>query len=429
MIYVICSFLLGVYMKYNFLSDEINEKIDVYNKQTYIDNTQCKYSLYVHVVPQKISNYNHDKYYVGITSKNVNKRWANGSGYKTQMFYRAIQKYGWDNIEHIVLSTQLPRNAAEELESSIISYLNSNLPQYGYNIATGGLTGGGNCKKVAQYDLNGKYINSFASFIDAARAISNKDDICSSGLVWATSEIGRSWHGYMWRTYDSEPPLEIEPYQEYNCRIRILQYDLSGKYIKTWNSLKEVSDFYDTYSISNACRKLALTAVGYQWRYENDNSPVYDIRNWNLRSKTIYVYTIEGEFINCFPSISEAVKCLNIKVKQKCIDISSCYSDIRKNYSHGYRWCDQFYKKLPPLLGTTSSKIIVQIRECDNKIINIYKKIKDAITETNESYNSINRSCKENKPTKRGFFWKYIFDITDPSFINDEIEKKYYSYI
>ena len=395
----------------------------------YIYEKEYNYSLYVHIVPKEISNYDHDKYYVGITSRNVKKRWSNGLGYKTQVFYRAIQKYGWNNIEHIVLSTQLSQNVAEELERTIISYLNSNLPQYGYNIAAGGFTGGGNSKKVAQYDLNGKYINSFISFIDAARTISNKEDISSSGIVWATSITGRSWHGYMWRTYDTEPLLEIEPYKEYNCCIRVLQYDLAGKYIKTWNSLKEVSDYYDTYSISNACRKLALTAVGYQWRYENDNSPIYDIRNENLRSKVIYVYTIDGEFVNCFPSITEAVRFLNINVKQKCLDISCCYNDIRRNYSHGYRWCDKFYEELPPLLGTTSSKIIVQINANNNKIINIYKKIKDATVETNESYNVINRSCKENKPTKRGFFWKYIADITNPSFVNNEIEKKYYSYV
>ena len=86
-----------------------------------------KFLIYMH--KNKING----KVYIGQTCKSIELRSGkSGERYEHHpIFYRAIQKYGWNNIEHIVLSTQLSQNVAEELERTIISYLNSNLPQYG----------------------------------------------------------------------------------------------------------------------------------------------------------------------------------------------------------------------------------------------------------------------------------------------------------
>lgn len=40
------------------------------------------------------------KVYVGITSQSIKVRWQNGNGYiKCKTFYRAIRKYGWENMK------------------------------------------------------------------------------------------------------------------------------------------------------------------------------------------------------------------------------------------------------------------------------------------------------------------------------------------
>ena len=51
------------------------------------------------------------------------------------------------------------------------------------------------------------------------------------------------------------------------------------------------------------------------------------------------------------------------------MDVSHCYADIRKNSSHGYRWCDTYYDKLPPLLQR--GKPIIQLNN-NKQIINIF---------------------------------------------------------
>ena len=72
----------------------------------------------------------------------VSERWRNdGKGYKKQYFYRAIRKYGWENINHIVLARDLTKEQAEQLEVELIAKYKSNNPCYGYNIDNGGKAG------------------------------------------------------------------------------------------------------------------------------------------------------------------------------------------------------------------------------------------------------------------------------------------------
>lgn len=98
------------------------------------------YKVYYHKVPKEVSGHNNDKYYIGITSKKyISDRWgAKGGGYKTQIFYKAIKKYGWDNIEHKVLFDGLDAETAKLLEENLIIVLKSNNPDYGYNYTAGG---------------------------------------------------------------------------------------------------------------------------------------------------------------------------------------------------------------------------------------------------------------------------------------------------
>ena len=64
-----------------------------------------KYTVYVH-----INKINHKKY-IGITKQKPEDRWGkNGENYKeSPHFYAAIQKYGWDNFEHIILKENLTK--------------------------------------------------------------------------------------------------------------------------------------------------------------------------------------------------------------------------------------------------------------------------------------------------------------------------------
>ena len=90
--------------------------------------------MYVHV------NKTNGKKYVGITSKaNPNHRWQGGRGYKENTyFYSAIEKYGWDSFEHIILYEGLDERQAKDMEIKLIAEWRTNDRLYGYNMTTGG---------------------------------------------------------------------------------------------------------------------------------------------------------------------------------------------------------------------------------------------------------------------------------------------------
>lgn len=91
------------------------------------------YSVYIHTTPNK-------KYYVGITSLLPKHRWCKtGKGYKRHpYFYNAIKKYGWNNIDHEIIASNLTHDEACSFEKLLITKLNSNDRLYGYNISEGG---------------------------------------------------------------------------------------------------------------------------------------------------------------------------------------------------------------------------------------------------------------------------------------------------
>lgn len=66
--------------------------------------TETPYKLYIHIVPKKITGYDHDKYYVGITrQKSVKLRWNNGNGYRKNIHFGERYK----NMDGIILNTKL----------------------------------------------------------------------------------------------------------------------------------------------------------------------------------------------------------------------------------------------------------------------------------------------------------------------------------
>lgn len=70
-----------------------------------------KYILYKHTFPN-------GKVYIGITSKNTAElRWKKGRGYLTQeKMAKAIKEFGWDNIKHEILLSDIPEEKITQIE-------------------------------------------------------------------------------------------------------------------------------------------------------------------------------------------------------------------------------------------------------------------------------------------------------------------------
>ncbi len=87
--------------------------------------------IYEHVTPS-------GKRYIGQTCQRLNRRWRNGNGYvRNEYFHRAIQKYGWENIEHNIICECETLEEANAIEAELIHKYKTNDPAFGYNISGG----------------------------------------------------------------------------------------------------------------------------------------------------------------------------------------------------------------------------------------------------------------------------------------------------
>ena len=90
-----------------------------------------RYFVYKHTTPC-------GKSYIGITTNSIRERIRAGYRRNTH-FGRAIQKYGWKNIQTEILAENVTRAEASLLESYYIKSFDTQNPEKGYNLADGGI--------------------------------------------------------------------------------------------------------------------------------------------------------------------------------------------------------------------------------------------------------------------------------------------------
>lgn len=94
------------------------------------------------------------------------------------------------------------------------------------------------------------------------------------------------------------------------------QYDLNGKYLRTFSSITEAENFlklnYHGSGINSACllKENRTTAHGYQWRYVDDVPSGQDIftsgNQTNRARKKVQQFDLNNIFIQEFDNISQA---------------------------------------------------------------------------------------------------------------------------
>ena len=83
-----------------------------------------EFTIYYHKSPE-------NKYYIGQTCQELERRWKSGKGYTSTKFSLAIEKFGWDNFEHGVLEEHIPQEKIDEVEAYYIELFDA--VDNGYN--------------------------------------------------------------------------------------------------------------------------------------------------------------------------------------------------------------------------------------------------------------------------------------------------------
>lgn len=219
------------------------------------------YTVYMHICPN-------DKKYIGITKQKPIKRWGyNGINYKKQkLFYRAICKYGWSNIKHLILFTNLTKEEAENKEIELIKHYKSNNVQYGYNIDNGG-------------NIIGSFSKEHREKI--SKALKNKEKSKEAIEKMRISKMGKpAWNKGKHNIYTKEQLLKMskatkelwknEKYREKNCK-KVLCVELNI----IFNSVNEAKRYFNISSsshISECCNGKLKSCGKYNgkklhWKY------------------------------------------------------------------------------------------------------------------------------------------------------------------
>lgn len=210
--------------------------------------TQNNYTVYKHIAPN-------GKVYIGITSMIPCKRWQNGNGYRQNIYFtNAILKYGWENIQHIILYENLTKAEAEQKEIELIKLHNSTDRRYGYNIENGG-NATGKCTLESRKKMS----------------ISHKG-VPLSEAHKAGLRIGR-------KKRKIQPNTGKHLTEEWKKAVSkglskaVKQYDLKGNYIATYSGQLQASKITKVCStnISRCCKGERKQAGGYLWRFADDN--------------------------------------------------------------------------------------------------------------------------------------------------------------
>lgn len=198
------------------------------------------------------------------------------------------------------------------------------------------------------------------------------------------------------------------------CQKQIDQYDKVGIYIKTWNSLTDVADFYNVSkaSVSACCRGKSKSCAGYVWRFHGEDFYLYQ----NVQNVAVNQFSIDGKLLNGFLSISDASRFI-CRDEFGVSNITACCKG-RTHTSYGYVWRyagDDFNKYS---IDKKESKRFIHKVNCyslDGKYILTYDSVQNATKKLGlKSASSIQESCSNHNKHARNFLWYYADDPEQP---------------
>ena len=257
------------------------------------------YTVYKYTSPS-------NKVYIGLTSGTQNKRArSKGYGYKRcTAFWRAIEKYEWDNFTYEILAQDLTEEDAKQLEKYYIKLYDSTNPEKGYNITAGG---DGFCiydyeviqqlwdegkgvleiidelqcdKWVIQNALN-QYGISKSERIQRGRDTTEYDKLLQDVLkLWnegkSVGEIQKILNINENTTTHALDKLQIDGKErikrsagKYHQK-KVYQFDKQGNFLKEYESISEAGrqNNIPHTNIVKVCKGERKTAGGFRWSYD-----------------------------------------------------------------------------------------------------------------------------------------------------------------
>lgn len=213
-------------------------------------------------------------------------------------------------------------------------------------------------------------------------------------LLWLESY----WMKMLNAKYNQKCPL-----QSLSTSVKIDIYDKVGNFIITVDSILSAAVYCGIHrsSVVNLCKLVSITTKGFTCRYHGDTfkvAPDKVVSKITCKSKSVDVYTLDGNFINRYPSVSVTGKTLGI-------DISTIYK-ICTNKLYTFKGFRFSYSDIL-LRGVKSTKKEVLQLTMSGIYIRMYNSVREAAESVKCTSTAILNVCKNKKKSCKGYLWQY----------------------
>jgi hypothetical protein len=273
-----------------------------------------------------------------------------------------------------------------------------------------------NAKKIPilQYDLNGHFLLEFVSINAASKKIGIVPNAIGSNLNSFTKSAG----GFQWRFKTKINKNKIDPYVIENNGLRIGQYDLSGKLIKSFESLVEVEreighSAGTIRAAMNRGAKIKHTSYFFiQFNKYQEIPKELEPFVIPLHGFSIPIVQISADgkyFINEFPSVTHAAKFLN---KNTGHISSACLHNRETAYGYIWKYRSEYVQDLPSININDAdkklhSKPIAQY-DLNGKFIRHFKSSSEAARIMNDSQSNISAVAIGKRKYSNDYQYAYL---------------------
>lgn len=306
-------------------------------------------------------------------------------------FETAVNKYGPDKFIRKTLKVFDNLQDALDLERWLVD------PEFikrkdTYNITLGGGIPPIKVKTIYQYSLEGDFVKQWDSITEAQLFFK-----CSNSTIGKAVTDRTPSCGFLWAEYKVNK-LNLENFKINTNKIKVYIYDLSGQYIKEFDSITICSEFIGVNSstLSNAIKGKYRCAQYYVSDFKYDSFPI-PIREYHKNDK-LYQYDINGNFIKEWDNFKQVCEFFGKNL--------GIHSAIKLGHTcEGYQWS---WEKLPNMknLGKVGKAKKVGKYTKDGNLVQVFNTVREAKKDTCGAPNVLSGKRK----TAGGYIWRYIDD-------------------
>lgn len=217
-------------------------------------------------------------------------------------FQKALKKYGFKNFLRTTLAVFDTAEEAYALEELIVNKEFVKRKDT-YNLSLGGGKGSNYYRPVYQFSLNGKFLCEW----DNLQRVSEAMGVSYQCISRAISNKGSS-AGYYWGLSDS---IDINEYTNHVGK-EVYQYDSDGVLMEVYSSLTHAAN-----SINDSEKSIYRSIASHvkrkdcYWSFKHYDR--FTPKSISLRGVTIYVYTLEGLYVEALNSTKRIKEFFGVK--------------------------------------------------------------------------------------------------------------------